>query len=529
MLHFSLRVRSLVGALFAGLLASPLLELGSSPIRAAEPITLQSKDGSATITGTLETFDGQHYAINIPSIGPMKVDVQKFNCVSADCPKLADRFGIHGSNTIGAQLMPALIEAHARSIGGNAKIIGGLVPEELEVQVTNGDGTKLASIALQSHGSGTAAPGLASGQAMIGMMSRPIKDAEAKTLADAGFGDMRDVGREHVLGLDALLVLVAPGNPVNALTTKQIAEIFAGEITDWASVGRSPGKINIYSRDFKSGTYDTFASLVLSPNKKKIADHAKLFESTPDLADEVANDPNGIGFVGFAYQRNAKALSVTNECGMTITSEIFNVKTEEYPLSRRLFLYTGALKNDAFPARLLDYALSPKAQGVLQQAGFVDQGIKMLPKLEQISRLANLSLADGATNSKTIVALASELKSSYRLSTTFRFRFGSSTLDNKALQDITVLAEFFAFMESKQPKSRPLLVGFSDGVGSYQSNLQLSLGRAQAIRDRLLAAVGRDSAQALVDVRGYGSTLPVACDSSDEGRAKNRRVEVWLR
>ena len=89
----------------------------------------------------------------------------------------------------------------------------------------------------------------------------------------------------------ALLVLVAQSNPIDGLSVKQIADIFSGVVTDWSQVGGRPGRIQLYSRDGKSGTFDTFDSLVLRPNnvpaallnEKKVAE--SISEALPLAGD----------------------------------------------------------------------------------------------------------------------------------------------------------------------------------------------------------------------------------------------------
>jgi phosphate transport system substrate-binding protein len=203
---------------------------------------------------------------------------------------------VHGSNTIGAQLMPALIERYGESIQATAEKHVGGNPEEVKMVLKDGSGRDMAAIDLRSHGSGTSAPGLASKKAEIGMSSRPIKPEEVKTLTAAGL-----TPRPHVVALDGLLVFVSPDNPLSVLSLDQIAKIFSGQITDWAQLGQKPRKINLYRRDDKSGTYDTFDHLALKPFNLKVSPAAKAFESSSDLSDEVARDPDGIGFAGFAY------------------------------------------------------------------------------------------------------------------------------------------------------------------------------------------------------------------------------------
>ena len=67
--------------------------------------------------------------------------------------------------------------------------------------------------------------------------------------------------------------------------------------------------------------------------------------------------------------------------------------------------------------------------------------------------------------------------------------------------------------------------GYTDDVGSAEYNQQLSLRRANAVKDYLVQA-GIDPS--IVNVKGYGKTSPLAEGVSGEDRSKNRRVEIAL-
>jgi outer membrane protein OmpA-like peptidoglycan-associated protein len=69
------------------------------------------------------------------------------------------------------------------------------------------------------------------------------------------------------------------------------------------------------------------------------------------------------------------------------------------------------------------------------------------------------------------------------------------------------------------------LTGHTDNIGSAAYNQKLSLRRANAVRD-YLASLGVDKAK--MEVRGEGLRKPVADNKTEEGRAKNRRVEIEL-
>jgi outer membrane protein OmpA-like peptidoglycan-associated protein len=75
------------------------------------------------------------------------------------------------------------------------------------------------------------------------------------------------------------------------------------------------------------------------------------------------------------------------------------------------------------------------------------------------------------------------------------------------------------------PETRVQIAGHTDNVGSDASNLQLSQQRANSVRT-YLASTGV-AAQRMQAV-GYGESRPIADNSSEYGRAQNRRVEVTL-
>lgn len=65
--------------------------------------------------------------------------------------------------------------------------------------------------------------------------------------------------------------------------------------------------------------------------------------------------------------------------------------------------------------------------------------------------------------------------------------------------------------------------GHTDNVGGAAANQALSEKRAQSVRDWL---VGHGIASERLTAQGFGATKPVADNSTDDGRAKNRRVEL---
>jgi phosphate transport system substrate-binding protein len=113
-----------------------------------------------------------------------------------------------------------------------------------------------------------------------------------------------------------------------------------------------------------------------------------------------------------------------------------------------------------------------------------------------------------------------------RLSTTFRFRTGSSALDERGRVDMERLA---TYLSSLDPGSEVLFVGFTDDVGAFDSNRGLSENRANQAMAEFNNYVGGDLGTLKLASTGYGEIAPSGCNVSEEGRRINRRVEVWVK
>ena len=66
--------------------------------------------------------------------------------------------------------------------------------------------------------------------------------------------------------------------------------------------------------------------------------------------------------------------------------------------------------------------------------------------------------------------------------------------------------------------------GHTDSTGDKDHNMMLSENRAKAVVDALVSKYGIDPAR--MQAKGYGDTKPVAANDTEDGRAKNRRVEL---
>jgi phosphate transport system substrate-binding protein len=157
--------------------------------------------------------------------------------------------------------------------------------------------------------------------------------------------------------------------------------------------------------------------------------------------------------------------------------------------------------------RFVEFALGSDGQDIVAQNGFVELNVKA----ESAAAAVNANPEYTGT-----------IAGAQRLSLNFRFRSGSGELDNRALADLDRLADFLS--SPGRRRGGVVLCGFADSVGTSEANQALSLSRANLVADEFRR---RGIVPAVVS--GFGAAAPVASNETEDGRRKNRRVEVWLR
>jgi phosphate transport system substrate-binding protein len=198
---------------------------------------------------------------------------------------------------------------------------------EVEVTVTGGG----SSVGVTSASNGTLD---------IGAASRELKSSEE------GLGLV-----VSVLAYDGIAIIANAEQTVSGLTTEQIKQIFAGEITNWNEVGGSDNDIVVVSREEGSGTRSAFEELVMG--ETLITDSAILQSSNGALKTTVAGNKKTIGYLSMGYlDSSVKAMDIDGVAG---TEE--NAKNGSYPIVRPLSYVTlgepkASLKNTSTSVRV---------------------------------------------------------------------------------------------------------------------------------------------------------------------------------
>ena len=246
----------------------------------------------------------------------------------------AEKLVIKGSDTLGAKLVPQLAEQFKSQHPGT-------------------------TFDIAAEGSTTGLAAIIDGTAQIGMSSRRARPAEMAAASSKGVNM-----KPTIVAYDGIAVIVNSGNPITALTKKQVEQIFTGEVTDWSAVGGPAGKISIYTRNTSSGTYSDWKELAMK--KRDYAKGSQKMAGNEQIAAEVGKNKNGIGYVGLAYIKagGIKVLPIDGSM-----PSVQSVHAKSYPYARPTFYYTNG-EPSGLAKEFVSFTLGA-GQKIVQQVGFV--------------------------------------------------------------------------------------------------------------------------------------------------------------
>ena len=497
----------------------------------AQQVTLTSSDGTVNMTGIFKEFRDNNYVIST-ALGDMRVSASRVSCVGDACPTFEEveaDLVVGGSDTVGLALMPLLLEGYAGAIGAAADLVNTGEGDDIVANLIGdeGFGDEIGSILVNSTTSSRGFDELLANEVEVSMASRRIRPAEARELRAAGAGNMISPTQEHIVAIDSLVVITHPDNPVSSLTSEQIRQIYSGQITNWSEVGGNDVPILVVARPEGSGTRSVFESRMFGDAGIELTANANIVDTNEDAA-RLANEELGtIAYVGYAFQRGANALTLVNDCGIATEPSPFAARTEEYALQRRLYLYSREDTLTDNGRAMLDYATSDAADAIIGKAGFIGFAVDRREMSLEGPRARALLDPNADNYEASYMRRMLSMMADYdRLSTTFRFRTGSSQLDERGRIDKERLINYLAM----QPEGTEIMmVGFTDSVGQFDGNLNLSAQRAGQVANELAGSAGDRLPNISVSSVGFGEIAPSGCNESEEGRRINRRVEVWIK
>ena len=222
-----------------------------------------------------------------------------------------------------------------------------------------------ARIAVTGGGSGVGISSLINKTTDIAMASRNIKEKELKLANERGINV-----DEIVVGYDGITIIANKENPVKDIDDKTLGKVFRGEITNWKELGGEDATIVVLSRDSSSGTHEFFKEHIVRENnsnsKQEYGAKTLYMPSNQAIKQEVIANKYAIGYIGMGYMDNSvESLKVD---GVEPTKE--NILNKSYPIAREVYWYT-AKERDGVVKGLVDYAISPQGQAIIEEEGFV--------------------------------------------------------------------------------------------------------------------------------------------------------------
>ena len=139
------------------------------------------------------------------------------------------------------------------------------------------------TVTVEYTGSGAGLESLAAGSVDIGNASRGLKDEEKASGAV-----------ENIVAIDGIAVITNKSCSIKDVTSKDLAKIYTGEITDWAELGGEEQQIIVIGREAGSGTRDAFEELL---EVKDVCAYAQELDSTGALLATVGTTPGAIPYV----------------------------------------------------------------------------------------------------------------------------------------------------------------------------------------------------------------------------------------
>ena len=249
-------------------------------------------------------------------------------------------------------------EAQSISVKGSDTVLP-LAQAEAEEFMTGSDGR---NIAVAGGGSGFGIAALIDGHVEIATASREMTEEELEAAKAKGINPV-----ETTIAYDGISVVVNPENPISELSFDQLRGIYNGSISNWKEGGGEDKPITVISRDSSSGTYTDFQKYVMVGDNYR--SDALIQPVTEGVVTEVSQNPNAIGYIGFAYlDSSVKVLNLDNGNGSVApTSE--SILNGKYPLSRSLYFYTNG-EPSGLTKEFIDFVLSETGQNLVTEVGY---------------------------------------------------------------------------------------------------------------------------------------------------------------
>jgi phosphate transport system substrate-binding protein len=292
--------------------------------------------------------------------------------------------------------------ASAAVLSGSVNISGSSTVQPISQGVAEAFNETNPDVAITVNGPGTG-DGFklfCKGETDISDASRAIKDEEKKLCSDAGIEYV-----ELKIAIDGMSILTAKDDTV-APTCLSFADLYAltgpesENFKNWkdaqplatelkSTIQFPDAPLTISGPGEESGTYDYFVEQIVTPiaterklAEDKLAATRKDYQSSPNdnvIIEGIAGSEASLGWVGYAYAEEnldkVKFIQVAKDPGKCVDPTADTIASNEYPLSRNLFIYVNKAKaasNPAVAAYVDFYFKEGTISSVNEDVGYID-------------------------------------------------------------------------------------------------------------------------------------------------------------
>lgn len=201
---------------------------------------------------------------------------------------------------------------------------------------------------------GTAIEAVGKGKAgsFFGMINRPLNDKEKSAYPDI---------KTFIFAKDGVAIIVHPENPVKAITSAQLKEIFKGKITNWSQLGGNKGVISMIIREKTANQRIALEQVVMGKEKVPVG-RVREISSMGDVKTEVALDKSSMGYILIsALDKKVKPIELDGAA-----PTIANVKAGAYPVMIPFYIITKGEPVGATKA-FMDFIVTPEGQALIEK------------------------------------------------------------------------------------------------------------------------------------------------------------------
>jgi len=201
-----------------------------------------------------------------------------------------------------------------------------------------------------------------------------VYEASEKTKED--LSKAKEELEYYPIGLDALVFICNETNPVKTLTTKQIQDIYTGNIKNWKDVGGEDKVIEAFQRDETSGSQTLMQKLMMKDLKMTKPKEDYKPGTMGGLISSIAeynNTSNALGYSVFYYAKNMytkPGLTFMGVDGVLPSNE--TIKDGTYKYTNEFYAVIRKSEPADSPTRkLLEWILSNEGKKIIEEAGYV--------------------------------------------------------------------------------------------------------------------------------------------------------------